>query len=438
MGETNEQGSVELEDDELFTMLTSSIAGQADRRSKEYRKSKTSLGNEEQMPKQARSAAVPRTLQSAQPNPLTPSMTMDSRSEGKRALPLSASSAQNSLSGLSTSQMMGGSASRPLLGVDSPPFNPIAIPAGSFKVELRIDNREVRTKSDRTYIPAQLEKAGIACEQRALGIGDIVWVARIHDQSVISTLDRSDWEQPEIILDHIVERKRLDDLDASIKDKRFAEQKWRLSRSGVRHVTYLIEDYGCVSTMDELQHNRLVSSIAETQIINGFSVERTRKLDDTIAYLARKTRLLKEIYEQKALTVIPISVLTAQNHLKLRTPKSGEENHHYITYEAFQNLASKSKNLTVRDVFLKMLMVTWGITADKAVEVQKHWRTPHELVDAFASLDEPAGSGREAASKHAREKTEMIAKVAGQLVGRRKIGKAASTKVAETWGFEAR
>ena len=303
-----------------------------------------------------------------------------------------------------------------------PVYEPIIAPPGSFTVELILDSREVRAKTDRNYLQDQFKQAGLMCEQRALQVGDMVWTARIHDPAVITQLDIDDRKIPEVILDYVVERKRLDDLDSSIKDGRFLEQKFRLKRSGIKNAIYIIEDYGSLHAMEDQQHTRLTTAMAATQIIDGIFVKRTRKLDDTIAYLASVTRLLKEKYERKPLHIIPSSILSPQNHFALRGPKNQTEDHHYITYEAQASLASKSAILTLRDVFLKTLMCTRGVTGDKAIEIQKRWSTPRSFREALERLP------------NHNDKREMVWRIAGDLPGKRKIGKAVSQALAEIWG----
>lgn len=41
----------------------------------------------------------------------------------------------------------------------------------------------------------------------------------------------------------------------------------------------------------------VASAIASTQVVNGYFVKKTQKIDDTIRYLARMTLMLKEMYE---------------------------------------------------------------------------------------------------------------------------------------------
>jgi ERCC4-type nuclease len=63
----------------------------------------------------------------------------------------------------------------------------------------------------------ELKKSGIKYDTGKLNIGDFAWVAR--SKSVASFL------ATDIMLNHIVERKRMDDLCASIIDGRYKEQK---------------------------------------------------------------------------------------------------------------------------------------------------------------------------------------------------------------------
>jgi len=90
----------------------------------------------------------------------------------------------------------------------------IVLQPDEYEIILVLDNREVSTKTDRTYIQDNLALRGINCDTRPLVLGDVTWIAKEKKPNGI-----------EIILDHIVERKRIDDLISSIKDGRFREQK---------------------------------------------------------------------------------------------------------------------------------------------------------------------------------------------------------------------
>jgi crossover junction endonuclease MUS81 len=310
----------------------------------------------------------------------------------------------------------------------APAFAPILLPAGSFTVHLVLDTREVRTKTDRDYISEQLNKSGVKPISRALPLGDALWIAKLSPGSarILTSNNTGDEGEgnDEIMLDYIVERKRLDDLIGSIKDGRFHEQKFRLRRSGVNNVTYIIEDFS-ISAENEDKYGEAVSSaIASTQVVNNYFVKQTAKLDDTIRYLARMTKMLQTMYEKQDLRIIPTKVIQAKTYLPLVTrlreehPSKG----HFITFSAFSALCGKSDTMTLRDVFLKMLMCTRGVTGEKALEIQRRWKTPSEFIGTFESREDQ------------KVKDTMVSEKLGALIPRKKIAKGLSGKIAEVWG----
>lgn len=96
-------------------------------------------------------------------------------------------------------------------------FDPIVFPAGSYTIQLILDEREVKSTKNRDYMLNGLKKRGVSVMKRSLEIGDMCWVARSNVASGGSP--------DECVLDYVVERKRLDDLKGSILDGRFHEQK---------------------------------------------------------------------------------------------------------------------------------------------------------------------------------------------------------------------
>ncbi|TVY48193.1 Crossover junction endonuclease [Lachnellula occidentalis] len=306
-----------------------------------------------------------------------------------------------------------------------PEFTPIALPADSFTVNLVLDIREVRSKKDREGIQNELISNGVNPIMRALELGDILWVAKMKDPNLLTRLGA---EGDEVVLDWIVERKRLDDLIASIKDGRFHDQKFRLRKSGLKNVIYLIEEFSLSAENSDRYSEAVQSAIASTQVVNGYFVKQTQHLTDSVLYLARMTKMLKGLYENKPLQVIPTKVITTHNYLPLlahlRETKPAEEFH--TTYSAFASLSSKSDALTLKDVFLKMLMCIKGVTGEKALEIQKRWKTPNELLEAY----EKCGEGEQGRKK----KMEMVSSQMSDVVGKKKIHKAVSVKIAEVWG----
>jgi crossover junction endonuclease MUS81 len=293
-------------------------------------------------------------------------------------------------------------------------FSPTLLMAKSFTVELIVDNREVRSKSDRDYLQTNLANAGVNPTTRPLAVGDALWVAReIHPPN------------REIVLDYIVERKRMDDLLGSIKDGRFHEQKFRLAKSGVKNVIYIIEDFS-LRDVDVQMRDSIDTAISSTQVVNRFFVKRTSKLDDTIRYLVRMTKLLQETYRDKDLYVLPENMVESRTYGKLREHVAEEYpgRSFYLPYQTFSELVNKSASITLRDLFLKMLMCTRGVSAEKALEVQSRFATPREFVEALERCGEE------------QERSKLVAKACRDAVGRRKIGAALSKKIAEVWWGE--
>jgi crossover junction endonuclease MUS81 len=174
----------------------------------------------------------------------------------------------------------------------------------------------------------------------------------------------------------------------------------------------------------------MASAIASTQVVNGYFVKQTRNLDDTIRYLARMTFLLQKMYcfspPTHTLSLIPSrqlssaqSYLTTLERLRARDPSVT----YAVTFSTFSALTSKSDILSLRDVFLKMLMCTRGVTGEKALEIQKRWSTPREFIEAFEKVD---AKGRE----------DMVFERTKTLVGRKKMGKVLSKKIADIWGMD--
>jgi len=297
-------------------------------------------------------------------------------------------------------------------------FSPSVLPPGSYTVHLILDNREKRSTEDREYIPNELTKLSVPFLQRGLSLGDALWIAKPRDPASVD----------EYILPHICERKRLDDLISSIKDKRFHEQKFRLARCGIppQSITYIIEEYSLSEQQKSEHTERINTAKAETQIVNGFFVKCTQKLDETIRYLALMTKSLQELYAEKPLYVIPQSHIDARTYSTFCSSLQSHPQHSDKTFtiplSTFSDLTSKSGALNLRDLYLKMLMCTRNISGEKAIEIQRVWPTPRALIEAFES---------KATDK---EREKMVAEGLRGCVGRKKVAAVLSRKVAAVWG----
>jgi crossover junction endonuclease MUS81 len=76
----------------------------------------------------------------------------------------------------------------------------------------------------------KLGRQGILCEARALSVSDFMWIARHKRECTL-----------EVILDAMIERKRVSDLVSSIRDGRYHEQRSRLRKTNLQRIIYVIE-----------------------------------------------------------------------------------------------------------------------------------------------------------------------------------------------------
>ncbi|KAK9478083.1 hypothetical protein V1514DRAFT_332176 [Lipomyces japonicus] len=301
---------------------------------------------------------------------------------------------------------------------------------GSFTVEIIVDVREVASQNDRDYFVTQLNAIpGVTASQMALGIGDMVWVARHVRTGQL------------IVLEHVAERKRIDDLTQSIRDGRFHEQKYRLSRSGLPNVIYIVEEYPGVDLGN--YYEAVQTAITATQVIEGFFLKRTTGLEETVRYLGRVTLHIKREFESRSLNVIPDQeVPDSKTYFELMTrlrslPAAHETvitSSHHVTMAKFQSVTSKSGNLTVRDVFLRMLTTVRGVSWEKAIEIQKEFATPRIL---WSALTEAYRQGGEQAAKdlvHERCSGLSSGSSTSRTIARKRIGKSLSARIAEIWG----
>uniref|UniRef100_A0A1X7VLV8 Crossover junction endonuclease MUS81 n=1 Tax=Amphimedon queenslandica TaxID=400682 RepID=A0A1X7VLV8_AMPQE len=182
---------------------------------------------------------------------------------------------------------------------------------GQFEVLLCIDNSESsanrKSKANfRGLLLEELTKNGVKFSVRNLNIGDFLWIAK-----EIVSADPDQLRLPEsreIVLDYIIERKRMDDLSDSIIDRRFHEQKFRMKLCGVANPVYLVEDYGDIAHCKVSQRG-LYQAITNTQVIDSFFIKQTKDIKGSISYLTIMTRQLQKKYINETIKAFPVETL---------------------------------------------------------------------------------------------------------------------------------
>uniref|UniRef100_A0A8C9RFI7 Crossover junction endonuclease MUS81 n=1 Tax=Scleropages formosus TaxID=113540 RepID=A0A8C9RFI7_SCLFO len=207
----------------------------------------------------------------------------------------------------------------------------------------------------------ELQRNGVPFDIRKLNVGDFLWVAREKVTPVPGQLRPP--PARELVLDYIIERKRIDDLCGSITDGRFREQKFRLKRCGLRHPIYLVEECGSAGAHLSLPESTLQQAIVNTQ--NKTLVCRS-----------------KEDLEGQGGNERVCAVKEREN------PSCS-----LLSFAEFNQGAVKNKCQTVREVFARQLMQISGVSGDKATAILEHYGTVSSLIEAYQQC--PSDTDRE-------------------------------------------
>lgn len=229
--------------------------------------------------------------------------------------------------------------------------------AGTFDIVLIVDQRE--------KIEILSLDNSIKIETRTLACGDFIWIAR---PKGINAQDRT----KDLVLDYVVERKRLDDLAASIFDGRFEQQKQRLLNSGVRRPVYLIEDVGALRASN-LTSAGLAQAVVNILIHDGIDVEKVKNAAHANDYLLSMTKCLEKLYSNMDLRS------SSQEELKNGEAKANE----LMTFSEFQTKGAKITNWTVREMFAKHLIQITGMSDKRVAVIVKEYPTMSALIDAY-------------------------------------------------------
>ncbi|KYQ50197.1 Crossover junction endonuclease MUS81 [Trachymyrmex zeteki] len=241
----------------------------------------------------------------------------------------------------------------------------ISLEPNTFDIILLVDTQETcggKTKPQNDATVAELTQLGVLFEVRRLKIGDFAWIARCRKTN------------DELIMSYIIERKRMDDLSASIVDGRFHEQKFRLKQSGIENLMYIVEniDKNC-------QYSVPLSSLLQASVNcvvqDGFTVKYTRNHKDSMSHLSCITKILIKIYKDKKL------VGCKKEHLT-QTDNVGNAIR-LMEFKEFNKASSKQRTFKVSEMFIRQLLQLKGMSIDKAMAIVERYASPQILITAL-------------------------------------------------------
>lgn len=249
---------------------------------------------------------------------------------------------------------------------------------GQFDILLCVDFIETTGGSThrKQELVAELKKNGVQFDVRKLHVGDFLWIAKEKVKPVPGQLRAP--SARELVLDYVVERKRMDDLCGSIIDGRFREQKFRMKRCGLRNPIYLVEDYRSAQHLS-IPEATLQQAIVNTQVVDCFFIKRTRDVRESAAYLTIMTRYLQNLYSDKSL----LSCTKEEEAKCDRTFSPCADSCVLMTFAEFNEGAVKNKAQTVKEVFARQLMQISGVSGEKAAAILEKYSTLASLLDAY-------------------------------------------------------
>ncbi|CAL8383952.1 unnamed protein product [Arctogadus glacialis] len=265
---------------------------------------------------------------------------------------------------------------------------------GDYDIILCVDFIETTGGSNhcKQDLVKELQRNGVTFDVRKLNVGDFLWVARERVAPIPGQLRAP--EAKELVLDYIIERKRMDDLCGSIIDGRFREQKFRLKRCGLSKPIYLVEECGTAASHMSLPEATLQQAIINTQVVDGFFVKRVQDVRESAAYLTVMTRYLTRLYQNCTL-VCRSRELEGDGGMKTSLPSSSSSTPSLslLSFAEFNYGAIKNKSQTVREVFARQLMQISSLSGDKAAAILDRYTTPCSLLSAYESC--PSEADRE-------------------------------------------
>ncbi|KAJ8255055.1 hypothetical protein GJAV_G00200440 [Gymnothorax javanicus] len=255
---------------------------------------------------------------------------------------------------------------------------------GSYDIVLCVDFIETTGGSTarKQELVKELQRNGVTFDIRKLNVGDFLWVARERLAPLPGQLRPPAGK--ELVLDYVIERKRIDDLCGSIIDGRFREQKFRLKRCGLRRPIYLVEECGSTAAHLSLPESTLQQAMVNTQVVDCFFVKRVQDVKESAAYLTVMTRQLQKLYQGRTLFC---HSRESEGEGADEEPRWGRETEgpscSLLSFSEFNHGAVKNKCQTVREVFARQLMQISGISGDKAAAILDQYGTVSSLLQAY-------------------------------------------------------
>lgn len=217
------------------------------------------------------------------------------------------------------------------------------------KVTITIDNREHETFVSNLQKRLDIEK--IPLQMTNLAIGDILY----------------QYGEKDFL---IIERKTLNDLNQSIKDYRYKEQKYRIMNSDIPFKLYLVEGslYGAFRDYDNItskDHPRIYGAMIHTTLRDQIPVLRAENMEDTC-------KMLSKIY------------FTIKKYGYSLHEKSRDKSNYIDTLK----LSTKKVHMTPDICYLSQLRQIPGVSLNIAKTIQEVYPSLFHLINQYNTISD--------------------------------------------------
>lgn len=222
-------------------------------------------------------------------------------------------------------------------------------------MNLIIDAREAKLKTQFDNIDEEVKKRGINISYQGLNLGDII-------------LQCGD-------LELVIERKTIYDLFSSIQDGRYKEQKYRLLKNYDKsQIVYLIED---VANSSKIKYLRNFSSVTYGSIVNtifrdNIKVVRSFSIEESVKYILN---ILKKMKNNPEFFKINSDISSDE------TNQSNESSDYVDSFKL-----KKSSEMTPINCALVQLSVIPGLSINMAKIIINRYGSLVKLIDAYKQI----------------------------------------------------
>jgi ERCC4-type nuclease len=225
---------------------------------------------------------------------------------------------------------------------------------------LNIDNREPKEIINYLNFFNESSKNKVTINVTTLNLGDYVFYDEKNEKNIL-----------------IIERKSLNDLEASIKDGRYNEQSFRLNEANIENhnIYYLIEG-SIINYKNKAFKNTLYSSLFSLNYYKGFSTFNSLNMRETAEIIyAFFNKILREkdkcgYYDEKNLQ----NLQNLQNNELINNLGDLSNNYAKVVKP------TKKENITTDNINIIMLMQIPGVSFQTANTIMREYKTIKNLI----------------------------------------------------------